>query len=786
MGKKKTEKRKARKKKSRKQLTKQKESSRNQYNAQAAFDEAKWQIERGRLDKAMVLMRKAVRLDPGNVIYWEFLENLAYDLKDMDTRMLAFEKLYEMAEINPNYAMIYGMYLVEDDKNLKRALTIFEALYDCDVSLSGFPDEIVKKEIKEWRDHCRYRIDVQNRLKEWERDSEADKKAREDWLWWEGEEKREKKKKSTPKVKRKKADTKPEIDVPISISFDTTELKKSLKSREFASPERYETALAGYEMSFRESFDRLLCLAGLKNVHSYWYQEETAKKVLKSFRGRALLADEVGLGKTIEALMTLKEYMQRGLVESALILTPPSLLTQWRDEMSSKFGLSFVTTEDGDYRDKGDEFWKNPFILSSLNIAKSKRNFDKVTSREYDMVIVDEAHHVKNRSTQSWKLVNALKKRFILLLTATPVSNNLMELYNLITLLKPGQLKTQASFKSEFVSRGDPTDPRNRERLRELLKEVMIRNTRSLANINLPPRYAETIQVEPNEDESMLYERLTSLVRSLSRGRTFSNKMVLKILLEEIGSSPQALYQTLESMVRKRDFPSATEDEIMELLDMCGRMQHTGKCLKLLDLLNAIREKTIVFVKYKATLEYLSYLLDAERIPYAIFHGSMNIAEKDRQIDLFRDERLVLLSTESGGEGRNLQFCSNMINFDLPWNPMKIEQRIGRIHRIGQQNEVHIYNLCANGSIEDYMLEILDKKVNMFELVIGEIDMILGRLRGEKDFANLIYEIWIGSENQQDRKKAFDNLGRRMKTAKKGYEKTKELDEKLFEKDYEL
>jgi hypothetical protein len=127
-----------------------------------------------------------------------------------------------------------------------------------------------------------------------------------------------------------------------------------------------------------------------------------------------------------------------------------------------------------------------------------------------------------------------------------------------------------------------------------------------------------------------------------------------------------------------------------------------------------------------------------------------------------------------------------MINYDLPWNPMKIEQRIGRIHRIGQEKEVTIYNLCAAGSIEAHILELLDKKINMFEMVIGEIDMILGRIRSDHEFAELVYDIWLNSGAEEDRKRAFKKLGSRLIRAKTGYQKTKELDEKLFGEDYEL
>ncbi|MBM3710540.1 MAG: SWF/SNF helicase family protein, partial [Actinobacteria bacterium] len=146
----------------------------------------------------------------------------------------------------------------------------------------------------------------------------------------------------------------------------------------------------------------------------------------------------------------------------------------------------------------------------------------------------------------------------------------------------------------------------------------------------------------------------------------------------------------------------------------------------------------------------------------------------------------ILLTTEIGGEGRNIQFCHQMLNYDLPWNPMKIEQRIGRIHRIGQEQEVMIFNLCAAGSVEDYILEILDKKINMFEMVIGEIDMILGRLEEEKDFSEMVYDIWVNSRSEEETKTAFGQLASRLVKLKNGYQKSKELDEKLFGENYEL
>jgi len=207
----------------------------------------------------------------------------------------------------------------------------------------------------------------------------------------------------------------------IVFKMDGASLLKAIKERRHSDMESLELALQAYKFSFRASYDQLLCLPTLHNVESLGYQEETARKVLKTLRGRAILADEVGLGKTIEAGLVLKEYQMRGLVRSALILTPSSLVAQWREELEDKFNLSFATTNDPLFRQDPERFWKSPFVLASIQTAKSKRQFDAVTARTYDMIIVDEAHHLKNRTTLNWKLVNTVKKTFLLLLTATPV-----------------------------------------------------------------------------------------------------------------------------------------------------------------------------------------------------------------------------------------------------------------------------------------------------------------------------------------------------------------------------
>jgi SNF2 family DNA or RNA helicase len=314
----------------------------------------------------------------------------------------------------------------------------------------------------------------------------------------------------------------------------------------------------------------------------------------------------------------------------------------------------------------------------------------------------------------------------------------------------------------------------------------MIRNTRALAKIGIPPRFAQTIRVKPTATESMLYQRITDLISHINKTDHKGNKLLLKNLLAEAGSSPMALELTLERLLAGRDFLWDHEQEIRAIHNLCRTMGDTEKNKVLLKLIRSSKGKKIVFANYLGTLDHLSKFLSWNDIPHAVFHGRLNNQQKDAEIASFREEKDILVTTEIGGEGRNLQFCHQMINYDLPWNPMKIEQRIGRIHRLGQQNEVMIYNFCAAESIEEYILNILDRKINMFEMVIGEIDMILGRIRDEKDFSDMVYDIWTNSLSKKDREHGFGRLAARLQRSKVQYTKTKDLDEKLFGVNYEL
>jgi SNF2 family DNA or RNA helicase len=575
-------------------------------------------------------------------------------------------------------------------------------------------------------------------------------------------------------------------EIALDFNFDSCGVLERIEKKQFDTWEAYDLRIRWERVSLLEGFDSLLCLSSLVNVENYWYQTETVKRVLKHFRGRVLLCDEVGLGKTIEACILLKEYHMRGLAGRILILTPPSLVSQWREELSSKFGMDFATTDDPEYHRNPEWFWtENPRIIASFNTAKSRRNFENVTSGEYDLVIIDEAHHFKNRSSANWKLGNALKKKFIFLLTATPVQNDLVELYNLITLLRPGTLGTPAGFRREFVSSADPTNPRNVERLRELVRQVMVRNTRALVDVSLPPRSAVTVGVKLEEAEKELYQQVGLFARRLCYEGRDPSRMLSTTLLMEAGSSPFAVIPTIRKLETRRAHPGqGFSEEGERILSLAQTLKASAKAGKLLHIVRADSRKKIVFVRYAETLKYLAAFLEERGISFALFHGGLTSHEKDAQMARFRENAQVLLSTEAGSEGKNLQFCQVIINYDLPWNPMKIEQRIGRIHRIGQKDEVLIFNLSCEGTLEDHILSVLDRKINMFQLVIGEIGMILGNLESEKEFEEIVMDIWMKSASPEQLAEGFERLGDDLVRAKEEYVRAKEVDDRLFAEDY--
>ncbi len=320
--------------------------------------------------------------------------------------------------------------------------------------------------------------------------------------------------------------------------------------------------------------------------------------------------------------------------------------------------------------------------------------------------------------------------------------------------------------------------------------------------MDLPPRYAETISAAPEGDERRLHEQVQQFLRERTAEAGFEERegsegeenggehagesgarrltrMQLSALLAAQGSHPQALGQAIASY-------AANEPAAAEIVALAQRIEQSAKDRRLLELIAQSRDhKLLVFANFRRTIRHLQSLLDRAGVAYSTFSGEETAAEKDAAVEALRERVPVMICSDSGGEGRNLQFADTVINYDLPWNPMRIEQRIGRVHRIGQKQPVFVFNLCTAGSLEARILSLLHEKIRMFELVVGEIGSILGNLEGGEEFDALVLNLWLKSADEKELQQSFDQLGDSLLSAQAEYLQAKELDEALFGEDYE-
>ena len=250
-------------------------------------------------------------------------------------------------------------------------------------------------------------------------------------------------------------------------------------------------------------------------------------------------------------------------------------------------------------------------------------------------------------------------------------------------------------------------------------------------------------------------------------------------LLAASGSHPRALARTLEKV-------AGGDPRAAAIVAAAQGIGQSAKDHKLLELLGQSRgDKVLIFANFQRTLQHLQQLLGEAGIAFVTFSGAESDQQKDDAVEAFRQQVPVMLCSETGGEGRNLQFANTLVNYDLPWNPMKIELRVGRIHRIGQTREVFIFNLCTAGSLEAQLLGLLTEKIRMFELVVGEVGSILGNLEGGEEFETLVLNLWLRSHSDRDLAQSFDALGDSLLDAQEKYLESKQLDEALFGEDFQ-
>ena len=533
----------------------------------------------------------------------------------------------------------------------------------------------------------------------------------------------------------------------IGISFDTnwsdTFLKKMADDGPWGNWDLYKLALDVEKHLAIPEFDGLQAPKHLPNLKPLPHQLEAARQVVENLHGKAILADEVGLGKTIEAGLVLKEYMIRGLVKKVLILVPASLVTQWAFELNTKFHIPAVVQRKSYVWDSCD------VIVSSIDTAKRQPHRDIILEQEYDLIIIDEAHKLKNNKTKNYEFAQRLKKRFCLLLTATPIQNKADEIFHLVSLLKPGHLGNESFFSGKYKGKGRTIMEDGH--LKELVNSVMIRNRRADTGIEWTKRHVETTVIELSPTEQALYDAVSSF-------RTGAGSFGALTLQREACSSREAVYYTLKKMKGALENPdSETGMKIDGLIELVNQVDRNSKAEKTLELIRGINDKVIIFTEYRATQLYLQWFLKQNGISSVPFRGGFKRGKKDWMRELFQNHAQVLIATEAGGEGINLQFCHHLINFDLPWNPMRLEQRIGRVHRLGQEEDVHIYNFATKNTVEDHILKLLYEKINLFEKVIGELDDILTKL-DIKNIEEYVMDVVGESRSEGEMKIKMENL----------------------------
>lgn len=510
------------------------------------------------------------------------------------------------------------------------------------------------------------------------------------------------------------------------------------------------------------------------------HQVDAAFRALFEMDGKALLADEVGLGKTIEVGMILKEMHFRDTDDSVLILTPAQLAKQWQAELLEKFGLDFVCNYDDEF--KG--FDKHNHIIASIDTAKSDRHRSTVLRRNWDVLVLDEAHYVKNEETDRYDLIDNLSYNYAFFLTATPIQNELTDLYNVVSLLRPGLFGTRDVFHHYFINSNQETLV-NREELQDRLNKVMIRNRRADTDIDFTDRTIDTRTFEPTPAERELYEAVSDYVKG-AYSEDQGQKLVLMLLQKEVVSSPAALKATIEKRLDEQSELTHNE-ELESILELIEKIDTVTKLERLLDIVEEAREnvemgRVIVFTQFKATQREILDRLASEGYAVHSFHGGHSSEEKEQIVENFESEGGVLVSTDAMSEGRNLQFCNIMVNYDLPWNPMRVEQRIGRIHRIGQKRDIYVFNMALKDTVEEYVLERLYHKIDLFQQTVGELSSILTRLEESgTSFEDEIFERLVNADSEVDLENDFDAMSVDLEEQRDLAEKLEEFNSGVFE-----
>ncbi|MEZ3145601.1 DEAD/DEAH box helicase [Halobaculum sp. MBLA0143] len=623
------------------------------------------------------------------------------------------------------------------------------------------------------------------------------------------------------------------LDVPVEISheppaFDLDSDPDGLDSH------RASTLAARLRAGEPDDELRSLETVDESQVKLLEHQVDAAHRALFQMDGTALLADEVGLGKTIEVGMILKEMHYRATSDSVLVLTPAQLAPQWQGELREKFGLEFVCN----YDDEFEGFDAHDYVLASIDTAKSDRHRETVLARDWDVLVVDEAHYLKNETTDRYDLVDRLQYDYAFFLTATPIQNDPTDLYNLVTLLRPGLFGSRESFDRYFQTSddGDQTTLVDREELHDRLSEVMIRNRRAETGVDFTDRVVETRTFEPTDAERRLYEATTDYVQT-AYAEAEAQKLVAMLLQKEVVSSPEALAATVRRKLAggddetdgagsdndtgSDDSDTAADDtesvgvdddsdtgdtwagavdgasadtaprhpdRLRSLLETAESVDRVTKRERLFEVVDEVRERVsgghvVVFTAFRATQRALVDALTTRGYETHTFHGGHDSAQKEATVAAFEADGGVLVSTDAMNEGRNLQFCNVLVNYDLPWNPMRVEQRIGRVHRIGQRRQVYVFNLALEDTVEEYVLDKLFHKIDLFQQTVGETSQILSGLAADgRSFEDAVFERLVDADSEVALENDFDELAVDLQEQTALSQKVEQFNDDVFER----
>lgn len=575
-------------------------------------------------------------------------------------------------------------------------------------------------------------------------------------------------------------------------------------------------------------------------------------KFLNSISKRILIADEVGLGKTIEAGHILLEMYSRKEIDNALVICPKSLLDKWRDEMFEKFGFEFNVYETKELaRDLTHDIElsrKSIFGIITYDKLKNDRLQELIVNQQYsfDVIICDEAHLLRNSETQRHKAIKPIvhNAKFATMLTATPICNNREDLYSMLSILEPQRYHNYSMYLNDIETNRPFVRALNKlnrgESFREILSELKglsiqrqfsygedrLDYSETLDDIfNDDPLYQRVVDRLANGDDSleMRVDIQSDLIELNSLNHIFTRTKKRDVIKERVIRVPHdefvsftseeaERYYKEERRVRqrfnsdkeatlalisvKRQVASSLPAYYSDMQDLDAGHYFDGfedsKFKKLEEIIEQVvkrdNNKLIIFAYFKKTLRYLKLRIQDE---FGIKAEFMDGGTDNRSdvLDRFKNDPdfKVLISGSIGAEGLDMQFCDAIVNYDLPWNPMKIEQRIGRIDRIGQiSNKIHIYNLVVRNTIEEVIYKRLLKKIRIFEESLGDLESIL--LDEEslgKEIAKLESDLYTQELTEEQKKQRIEQTAKAVVQEKKNLEKVeKELQDSLINDTY--